>query len=163
MHHPRADGAGGLRHRARAGSYDRVEGLGATLGQNTDEVNGDVGIAHGGLDGGRIAQIGLHGVDLADLAERLQMPGKLRPPHPDPDAVIALGQRPDHAPSQKARSPENRDQRVLIRCHRGQFLPVNSIDRARVFRRFAIRHRLGAVQGIWSSLCQFDKRATDPY
>ena len=76
-----------------------------------------MGIAHRGLDGGRIAQIGLHGVDLADLAERLQVPGQFRPPHRDPDPVIALGQRPDHVPPQKARSAENRDEGVLIRCH----------------------------------------------
>jgi len=67
------------------------------LGKNADEIDGEVGIAHRGLDGGRIAQIGLHGVDLADLAERLQVPGQFRPPHRDPDSVIALAQRADHA------------------------------------------------------------------
>jgi len=106
MHHPRADGAGGLGHRARAGTHHRVEGLGAALGQNTDEVNGDAGVAHGGLDGARIAQIGLHGVDLADLAERLQNARRVPAAAPDPDAVIALGKRPDHAPPQKTRSPK---------------------------------------------------------
>jgi len=76
-----------------------------------------MGVAHRRRDRVGIAQIGLHGVDLTDLAERLQMPGQFRPPHRDPDAVIALGERADHASSQKARSSENRDQRIQIRCH----------------------------------------------
>ena len=97
MHHPRADGGGGLGHRAGARALHRLEGLGAALGQDADQIDGGVGVAHRGLDRGRIAQIGLHGVDLADPAERLQMPGQFRPPHRDPDAVIALGQRADHA------------------------------------------------------------------
>ena len=117
MHHPGADAAGGLRHGVRALALHGVKGLRAALGQDADQIDGDMGIAHRGLDRGRIAQIGLDGVDLADLAERLQMPGELRPPHRDPDPVIALGQRPDHVPPQKARSAENRDEGVLIRCH----------------------------------------------
>src|ERR1700730_15539341 len=68
-------------------------------------------------------------MDLANPAERLQMPGQFRPPHRDPDAVIALGERADHASAQKARSSENRDQRVQIRCHGVNFLGSNSIDR----------------------------------
>ena len=85
-----------------------------------------MGIAHRGLDRGRVAQIGLHGMDLPDLAERLQMAGQFRPPHRDPDAVIALGQRPDHVAAQKARSAENRDEGVQIRCHGVNFLGSNS-------------------------------------
>ena len=118
MHHSRADGIGGFRHRARAGALHRVEFLRAALGQNADQIDGGMAVAHRGLDRGRIAQIGLHGVDLADLAERLQMPGEFRAAHRDPDAVIALGQRPHHMPPDKARSAENRDQGVDIRGHR---------------------------------------------
>ena len=117
MHHGGADGGGRLRHCACACALHRLEGLRAALGQNADQIDGGVGVAHRGLDGGRVAQIGLHGVDLADPAERLQMPGQFRPPHRHPDAVIALGERADHVSPQKARSPENRDQRVQIRCH----------------------------------------------
>ncbi len=73
--------------------------------------------AHRGLHRGRIAQIGLHGVDLADPTQRLQVPGQFRPAHRDPDPEVALGQRPDHVPAEKAGSSENRDQRVQIRCH----------------------------------------------
>ena len=96
----------------------------------------------------RIAQIGLHGVDLADLAERLQMPGEFRPPHRDPDPVIALAQRADHVSPQKTRSAENRDQCVQIRCHRGP-IPVRQIERiARGISGFAIRQPARAVQPI---------------
>ena len=117
MHHGGAGGGRRLRHRAGARALHRVEGLRAAFGQDADQIDGGVGVAHRGLDRGRVAQIGLHGVDLADPAERLQMPGQFRPPHRDPDAVVALGERADHVPPQKARSAENRDQRVQIRCH----------------------------------------------
>jgi hypothetical protein len=89
----------------------------AALARDADQIDGNVGIAHRGLHRSRIAQIGLHGVDLADLAEWLQMPGQFRPPHRDADPVIALTERADHASAHEPRSAENRDQRVQIRCH----------------------------------------------
>ena len=76
-----------------------------------------MGVPHRGLDRSRIAQIGLHGMDLADLAGRLQVHGEFRTPDRHPDAIIALAQRADHVPPQKARSSENRNQGVQIRCH----------------------------------------------
>ena len=59
----------------------------------------------------------LHRVDLADPAERLQVAGQFRPPHRNPDAVVALGQRPHDVSPQKPRSAENRDEGIQIRCH----------------------------------------------
>ena len=137
--------------RPRALGLHRVEGLRAALGQDADQVDGDAGIAHRGLDRGRVAHIGLHGVDLADLAERLQMPGQFRPPHRDPDAVVALGQRPDHVSAQKARSAENRDERFQVRCHvRSMADSCGQIrEIAGAFSGFAIRQRGRAVQRIW--------------
>src|SRR3984893_4365241 len=85
-------------------------------------------------------------MDLADPAERLQMPGQLRPPHRDPDPVIALGERPDHVPAQKARSSENRDQRVQIRCHGVNFLGSNSIDRGDIL----VVSRYANSRGLYS-------------
>ncbi len=70
-------------------------------------------------DRGRVAQIGLHGVDLADAAERLQMARQFRPAHGDADAVAALGQRPHHVPAQKAGAAEHRDERFLVGWHEG--------------------------------------------
>ena len=68
----------------------------------------------------------------ADLATRLQMACKFRPPHRDPDTVIALAERADHVSPQKARPSENRDQRVQIRCHGVDFLGSNFRGRARI-------------------------------
>ena len=114
MHHPRADGARRLCHLAGAHALHRVEGLRAALGQNANQIDGDMRVAHRGLDGRRVAQIGLYRMDLADLATRLQMACKFRPPHRDPDTVIALAERAHHVSPQKARPSENRDQRVQI-------------------------------------------------
>ena len=124
MHHPRPDRGGRLRHGGCAPSLHGVECLRAALGEDADEIDGDVGIAHRGLDRGRIAQIGLHGVDLADPAQRLQVTGQFRPPHRHPDPVIALAERADHASPQKARPSENRNQGVQIGCHWDHFLRV---------------------------------------
>ena len=85
MDHPRAGGRGRLGDGLRALGLHGVKGLRAALGEDADQIDRDIGIAHRGLDRGRIAQIGLHGVDLADPAERLQMAGQFRPPHRDPD------------------------------------------------------------------------------
>jgi hypothetical protein len=123
---------------------DRVEGLCPALGQNADQVDGGVGVAQRGLDGGRIAQVGLHGVDLADPARRLQMACEFRAPHRDPDTVTALAERADDVPAQKTRSSENRDQGVQIRCH--ESIPAAQIrEIAGIFSGFAIRHHVGAV------------------
>ena len=117
MHHPCGHGRGRLGDGLGAVGLYRVKRLRAASGQDADQVDGDVGIAHRRLYRGGIAQIGLHGVDLADPAERLQVTGQFGPPHCHPDAEIALGQRPDHVSPQKARSAENRDERFLVRCH----------------------------------------------
>ena len=81
----------GLRDRFGAPHLHGVESLRAAFGENADQVDRDMGVAHRSLDGGGIAHIGLHGVDLADPAERLQMPGEFRPAHRDADAIVALG------------------------------------------------------------------------
>ena len=67
-----------------------------------------VGVARRGLDRGRVAQIGLHGVDLPDAAERLQVAGELRPAHRHADAVAALGQRAHHVAAEEAGAADRR-------------------------------------------------------
>ena len=62
----------------------------------------------------RIAHVGLHRVDLADAAERLQVAGEVRPAHRDADAVVALGQRADQMAAEEARAAEDGDQRVDV-------------------------------------------------
>src|SRR4051794_9467223 len=110
---------GGCRvcHHARPVGLNGIKGLWAALGQNADQVDRGVRPAHRGLDRGGVAQIGLYRMDLTHHAERLQMPRQFGPPHRDSYAVLALGQRANHASPQKTRSSENGDQRVHIRCH----------------------------------------------
>jgi hypothetical protein len=105
-------------------------------------------------------------VDLTDPAERLEVPGQFGPPHRHPNAVITLGQRPNHVSSQKARSAKDSDERFLVRCQVRShgLIPAGQIrEISVVVSGFAIRQRGPAVQRIWLALKLFDKRATDPY
>src|SRR5581483_4291924 len=54
-----------------------------------------------------MAHIGLHRMDLAHAAERLQMPRQLRPAHGDANPVSALGQRAHHMAADEAGAAEN--------------------------------------------------------
>ncbi len=56
----------------------------------------------------RIAHIGLHSMDLADLAERLQMKGKIGTADGDANSPAALRQSAHHMPADKARTAEHR-------------------------------------------------------
>src|SRR5262249_34692757 len=86
--------------------------LPTALEQDADEVDQRLGAARGGLDRVRVAKIGLHGMDLADAPERLQVAGKLRTPHRNPDAIAALAQRADNVAAEKSGAAKNGDQRV---------------------------------------------------
>ena len=110
MNERRAGGLGGERHRLGALGLHRVETLPAALEQDADQVDDDVGVAHRRRDRLRIAQIGLHRVDLPDPAHRPQIAGKLRPAHRDADAVLPLRQRPHHVAAEEARATEHGDE-----------------------------------------------------
>ena len=112
MHHARTDLARRARHGFRALGLNRIEGLRAALGQNPDKVDDHACAARRRLHRGRIAQVRLDRVNLADPAQRLQVTGQFRPPDPDPDAIVPLGERPDHVPAEKTRSSEDRDKRI---------------------------------------------------
>ena len=114
MDHARAVGCGGERDLLGAERLHGVETLPSALEQDADQVDDDVGVAHGRFDGTGVPHIGLDGVDLPDPAERLQVPGEVRPAHRDADAVVALGQRPDQVAAEEAGAAEDRDQRVVI-------------------------------------------------
>ena len=111
MHQPRAM----RRRRQRAGlgteRLHGVEPLAAALEQDADEIDHRIGIAHRGVNRARMAQVGLHRMDLADPAGRLQVDGEVRPSYRDPDAVAALGQRTHHMAAQEARAAEDGDER----------------------------------------------------
>ena len=112
VHQPRPVGSRRQRDRLGAKRLHGIEALASALEQDADQVDHHVGVARGRLDRSRIAQIGLHRVDLADAAERLQKAGKLGPAHRDPDTVAALGERAHHVAAEEARAAEHRDQRV---------------------------------------------------
>ena len=114
MDHARAVVGGGQRHLLGAERLHGVEALPAALEQDADQVDDDVGVAHRRLDRAGVAHVGLHRMDLADPAERLQMAGEVRPAHRDADAVVALGQRPDQMAAEEAGAAEDRDQRVVV-------------------------------------------------
>ncbi|BAL73347.1 hypothetical protein S23_01210 [Bradyrhizobium cosmicum] len=117
MHHPGANGRSRLGDGLRAFGLDGVEALRATLGEDAHQIDHDIRITQRRLDRGRIPQIGLHDVDLPDLARGLQVSGQFRPPHCSTDPVIPPAQRADDIPAQKPRSAENRDESFRIRCH----------------------------------------------
>ena len=114
MHHPRAVGRRRQRHRFGAARLDRIETLASALEQDADQVDHHVGAARRRIDRTGVAQIGLHRVDLADPAERLQVAGEVRPPYRDADPVAALAERADHVPAEEAGAAIDRDQRVDI-------------------------------------------------
>ncbi len=121
-------GAGGFcssGHGGGAIDLDGLEGLGAALGQDRDQIDDDVSVADRSCDRIRIAQIGLNRVNLPDFAERLQMPGEVGAAHGDTDAIIALGQGPDHMPSKETGSAEDRNEGIGRAgngiCGRGRF------------------------------------------
>ncbi len=49
-------------------------------------------------------------MDLANLAERLEVTRELRPPHRHADTIVALAQRPHDASADKTGPAENRHQ-----------------------------------------------------
>ena len=87
---------------ARALILDRGEGLLAARYENADKIDDRVGTLRGGSKRIREAHIGLDRVDLTHVAERLQMSGKLWPPHGNPHPRAGLGQRPHDMPAEKA-------------------------------------------------------------
>src|SRR5205085_10903072 len=70
------------------------------------------GAADGRLDRARVAQVGLHRMDLADPPERLQMAGQVGPAHRDADAIAVLGEYAHHMAAEEARAAEDGDLRV---------------------------------------------------
>ena len=68
-------------------------------------------------DRGRVAQIGLDGVDLADDAHGLQMAGEIGAADRGADAPAALRERADHVAADEARAAEHRDETTVSGPH----------------------------------------------
>jgi len=72
---PIAETCSSFRDGACAFRLHRVETLGAAFRENPDQIDHDARAAHRRIERGWIADIGLHRIDLPDLAERLQVAG----------------------------------------------------------------------------------------
>ncbi len=95
-------GARRQRHLLGAVGVDGVEALPPALEQQADQIDQHMGVARRRVHRWRVAEIGLHGMDLADAAERLQVKGEVRPAHRYPDTVVALGQCAHQMAAEKA-------------------------------------------------------------
>ena len=72
MHHAGAGLGRGARDRLGTGDMHGSKALAAALEQDADQIDDDIGAVHRRGNRGRIADIRLHGMNLADAAERLQ-------------------------------------------------------------------------------------------
>jgi len=113
MHEPRAMRVRCQRDLLGAMGVDGIETLAAPFKKDADKIDEDRGIAGGGFNRSCIPQIGLHGVDLADTAKRLQIAGEFGPAHRHPDPVVALGKSPHDMAAEKARAAVHGDQGVV--------------------------------------------------
>ena len=102
----------GLGHGPSALDVDGLEALAAALGQDADEVHRDLGVAQRRGERGGVAHVGLHGLDLTDAAERLEIVGEVGAAAAGPDAKARAGQRPDDVAPQKARAAEDGHQPI---------------------------------------------------
>jgi hypothetical protein len=80
--------------RARSQSLHSLEPLAATLEHDAHEVDHRRGPPDRCRDGIRVAEIGLHGMNLANPAQRLQVHGEIGAPDCNANAPTPLGKRP---------------------------------------------------------------------
>lgn len=97
------DGAGAIR------LYGR-KALAALLLHDADEIDDGVRALHRSGDRSGVAQIGLHRVDLADGADRLEEIGKVRPAHGDAHPVATLDERTHDMAADETGAAEDRDE-----------------------------------------------------
>ena len=100
---------GGAGDGARAEDVQGLEILPVALIEHRDQVDHGLGALQRGGDGGRIAHIGLHRMDLADAAERLQVEGEIGAAGGDADAPAIAGERANHMAADKAGPAEHGD------------------------------------------------------
>ena len=120
---------GCLRGRFRAGGLHGCKSLAAAFEQNSDKIDHDRGIARRGHHRIRITQVGLHGMDLADAAERLKVPGQVGAAHRDADAITALRQRAHDIAAEKSGAADDGDQGIEAALGGHCSLPLFATDR----------------------------------
>jgi len=94
--------ARGLRDMLGAFVLHRLEALLAGGKQDAHQIDDGVGPVCCCEQRLREAYIGLHGIDLPDPAQRLQMAGELRPAHGDAHTRAGLGDGADHVAADEA-------------------------------------------------------------
>lgn len=105
-----AGGARGFRDRARAEILNHVEFLLPGLEQDRHEVDDGIGALDSPVNGPPVAQIRLNGLNLPDIAERLQMARQIGSPARDTHPIAPPGKRPDRMAADESRSAEDRDE-----------------------------------------------------
>jgi hypothetical protein len=105
MHKVRLHGSRSPGDNLSALAVHGIETLPAALEQDADKIDDRVRTARRRLHRFGIAQIGLHGMDLADAAERLQVAREMRPAYRDPHAIALLRQRTHDMAAEKPEPP----------------------------------------------------------
>jgi hypothetical protein len=103
----RPGGGRRLRHGLRAVRLHGRERLGAARLQDADEVDDRPGAAHRARHLVATAQVRRHRLHLADHAEDLRRPRRVRVPHGDADPVVALGEGVHDVFAEKPRAAEH--------------------------------------------------------
>ncbi len=110
MRHANACGLGGFGDVLRAQHLNGVETLATAFSKDADEVHDMVGTLDDMFDRSAVADIGLHHLNLADIAERSHVIGNFRLAHGNAHAIAALGETCDDRAPDKAGAAENGDQ-----------------------------------------------------
>ena len=108
---------------ARTLVLHRFEALLAGRKQDADEIDDGIGAVGGREQRIGKAHIGLHGIDLADAAERLKVAGELGTPDRDPHARPGLGDGAHHMPADEARAAIDGDECPVVECYRHVRVP----------------------------------------
>ena len=107
MDEPGALGAGRLCNGAGTKVLNRSHVVAAAGVEGAGQVDHRIGAQHGPVDRPADAYIGLDRLDLAEVAKRLEMLGKVGSAAGHQNAVAALGKRPHDMAAKKAGAAEN--------------------------------------------------------
>ena len=110
----RAPAFAAVRHDTGAVGVHGREALPPPFEQDPHQVDDDMAAARRRLDRFRVAQIGLHGVDLSDAPERLEVARQVRTADGDPNPIAVPGQPANHMAAEEPGAAENRDEGVLV-------------------------------------------------
>ena len=98
---------GGPGEGGRAVDMDGAIRLRAAFRLHAGDIDRHLGAFERGRDRGGIAQVRLHRFDLADVADRLQEKGEIRPPHRHAHAPAAAGEGADDVSAEEAGAAEH--------------------------------------------------------